>query len=79
MCSKKRGLDLHAGKTDRLTIYCFTMYFIVGFAGIYSLFCILTRYIFPIVPLHLLTIGLFLQNMTKKFGIWSEDSSFKNL
>lgn len=46
-------------ESEKITIHVFMLLMIVSLTLLYSLFYILTRYIFPIVPLYLVMIGCF--------------------
>ncbi len=46
-------------ESEKITIHLFMFLMIVSLTLLYSLFYILTRYIFPIVPLYLIIIGYF--------------------
>ena len=61
--NKNLLLNVKDKTSEKLQFYFFILLIIISFIQLYSFFCILTRYSFPIVPLYILGINFFLQRI----------------
>lgn len=61
--NKNLLLDTENRRSEKLQICFFAFLIIIFFIQLYSFFCILTRYSFPIVPLYILSMAFLIQKI----------------
>jgi hypothetical protein len=62
----RRRNEFHSDKSKDYIIRFVCMVILFGFMGLYSLFLVLTRYSFPIVPIHMILIAVMLNDFISK-------------
>jgi len=65
--TKRRQGKKNSPHQDQYIIYCFSTLMILSYTGLYSLFCVLTRYAIPLTPLFLIAVAFFVENRIKHY------------
>jgi len=65
--TKRRQGKKNSPHQDQYIIYCFSTLMILSYTGLYSLFCVLTRYAIPLTPLFLIAVAFFVENKIKHY------------